>query len=59
MKVIGWEAPKPNREVSMIVGRLSRRDFDDAATVRYQFPITAKLARDHRFELVESKKDAD
>lgn len=59
MRVTGWEVQKSNRDVSMIVGRISQRDVDDAATLRYQFPITAKLARDHRFALVESKKDAD
>lgn len=59
MKVTGWEVQKSSREVSMIVGRLSQGDVEDAATLRYQFPITAKLARDHRFALVESKKDAD
>lgn len=59
MKVLVWGVQKPNREVSMILGRLSHRDGDDAATVRYQFPITAKLARDHRFARVDSKKDSD
>jgi hypothetical protein len=59
MKVIGWEVQKPSREVSMVLGRLSHRDSDDAATVRYQFPITARLARDHRFARVDSIKDPD
>ncbi len=56
MKVTGWEVQTSSREVSLIVGRLLQRDVDDAATVRYRFPITSKLARDHRFALVEAKK---
>lgn len=56
VKVTGWEVETSNREVSLIIARLSQREVDDAATVRYQFPITAKLARDHRFALVEAKK---
>ncbi len=59
MKVMGWEVEKSNRDVSMIVGRLSRRDVVDAAALRYQFPIIAKLSRDHRVAVVESKKDAE
>jgi hypothetical protein len=56
MKVVGWEIQTPNREVSLMVGRLLQRDVDDEAAVRYRFPITARLARDHRFAPVEDPK---
>ena len=56
MKVTGWEFQASSRQVSMIVGRLTQREVDVPGTVRYRFPITARLARDHRFELVEVAK---
>jgi hypothetical protein len=56
MKFVGWEIGDPNREVSLIVGRVSRRDADDSPAVRHPFPITARLDRDRRFALVEAPK---
>jgi hypothetical protein len=56
MKVVGWEIKTQDREVSLIVGRLLRRDGDDSQSIRYRFPITARLARDRRYALVEDPK---
>ena len=56
MKVVGWEIKTPDREVSLMIGRLLRRESDEGQTVRYRFPITARLARDLRYALVEDPK---
>ena len=56
MKVTGWEVQPSNREVSLIIGGLSQRLVDDAAMVKRQFTITARLARDHRFEFAKAKE---
>ena len=56
MRVVGWEIKIPDRAVSLIVGRSLRRDADDAQAVHYRFPITARLARDRRYALVEDPK---
>ncbi|HEV3136754.1 MAG TPA: hypothetical protein VGZ26_02600 [Pirellulales bacterium] len=54
MKVVGWDIGASKRDVSLVVGRVSRRDADDSPAVRYPFPITARLDRDRRFALVEA-----
>jgi hypothetical protein len=59
MKVLGWEVAASGQEVSLLVGRLPPVGRSDADGVRYRFPMTARLGRDHRFALGETKNDTD